>query len=125
MRAGPADRLPRTHLPTGPKDNRLASTPGQATLVEPQALNSAGGGTHSAIRLVGCRRTPAVRLGAPRYVLHLTLQRSWSAGPGWPDSDVRRQPVSRNPGGLAPAPLEAITGPAADWWLERNWTGTG
>src|SRR5579859_1966257 len=25
---------------------------------------------------------PAVRLGAPRYVLHLTLQRSWSAGPG-------------------------------------------
>src|SRR5579863_10360750 len=125
MRAGPADRLPRTHLPTGPKDNRLASTPGQATLVEPQALNSAGGGHplgHPAGRLPPNAGCPT---GSPRYVLHLTLQRSWSAGPGWPDSDVRRQPVSRNPGGLAPAPLEALTGPAADWWLERNWTGTG
>src|SRR5579863_2811810 len=102
MRAGPADRLPRTHLPTGPKDNRLASTPGQATLVEPQALNSAGGGHplgHPAGRLPPNAGCPT---GCPPLCIALNASTLLVSGARWPDSDVRRQPVSRNPGGLAP-----------------------
>src|SRR5579859_7103552 len=48
--------------------------------------------------------------GCPPLRIALNASTLLVSGARWPDSDVRRQPTSRNPGGLAPAPPQALNG---------------